>query len=79
MSNVSIPRAILNSPAQEDPQGSLHALRVAACLNEIVHTNASVNTQEMHQHRIKALRKKLEYLKETEWKYQPVDKYIGQF
>ena len=29
---------------------------------------------ELHQKRVQNLRKELEYLKETDWKYQPVDK-----
>lgn len=34
--------------------------------------------RELHQKRVQSLRKELEYLKATEWKYQPVDKYINQ-
>lgn len=51
---------------------------MAVCMHEKVFTNAVSVSQEMHLGRIKALRKELDYLKETEWKYQPVDKYIGQ-
>lgn len=31
--------------------------------------------RELHQKRLQTLRKELEYLKATEWKYQPVDRY----
>ncbi|KAI4497922.1 hypothetical protein M0802_007038 [Mischocyttarus mexicanus] len=32
--------------------------------------------KELHIKRVQSLRKELEYLKATEWKYQPIDRYI---
>lgn len=79
MSSYSnIPKSILSSPSQVDKSDDVNTIRNAAKLNEIVNLNSVVNTQEMHQSRMKGLRKELQYLKETEWKYQPIDKYIGQ-
>lgn len=34
--------------------------------------------KEEHEKRIRDLRKQLEYLVDTNWKYSPVEKYIGQ-
>lgn len=34
--------------------------------------------EESHQARMKTLREQLDYLKNTEWKYEPIEKYIGQ-
>lgn len=34
--------------------------------------------KEAHQKRLKILRKELDYLKNSAWMYQPVDKFIGQ-
>lgn len=33
---------------------------------------------ENHMRRLQNLRKEVSYLKNTEWKYEPVEKYIGQ-
>lgn len=34
--------------------------------------------KEAHQKRLKTLRKELDYLKNSAWMYQPIDKFIGQ-
>lgn len=33
---------------------------------------------ENHEKRLANMRKELAYLKSTEWKYDPIEKYIGQ-
>lgn len=73
-----IPKALFSSPLQDDKADDLSALRTAAKINELVNVSASLASQEAHQTRIKSLRKELEFLKETEWKYEPIEKFIGQ-
>lgn len=78
MSNqYQIPKSVLSSPQQGDRDDAA-TLRRAAMMHEIVNMNISLASQEIHQNRIKQLRKETEYLKETEWKYEPVEKFIGQ-
>lgn len=79
MSGSSLPKCILFSPAQEErnEDPSLAALKCTKYY-EIIKTNAESSLQELHQNRMKSLRKELDYLKETVWKYEPIEKYIGQ-
>lgn len=77
MSN-QIPKYVLSSPLQDEKGDDLNTLRNAASLHQMVNISVPIASQEMHQDRIKMLRKELEYLKETEWKYDSIDKYIGQ-
>lgn len=35
--------------------------------------------KELHIKRIQSLRKELDYLKATEWRYQPIDRYVIVF
>ena len=81
MSGSNLPKAILSSPSfsEEKFDGtSLSATLKQTRYFEIVRTNAGQSLQDMHQNRIKNLRKELDYLKDTEWKYESIDKYIGQ-
>lgn len=78
MSNANIPKSVFSSPSQLDKNDDLSTIRNSAKLNEIVNVNSTLSVQEMHQNRMKQLRKELQYLKDNEWKYQPIDKYIGQ-
>lgn len=68
-----------SSPTQEErsEDSSVVAIKFTKYF-EVVRTNAENSLQEIHQSRIKTLRKELDYIKETNWKYEPVDKYIGQ-
>lgn len=34
--------------------------------------------QENHSNRLQQLRKELNYIKETDWQYDPIEKYLGQ-
>lgn len=79
MSGSTLPKAVLASPSQEEriEDASLVALRSSRYF-EIVRTNAETSLQDMHQARIKALRKELDFFKESKWKYETIDKYIGQ-
>lgn len=83
MASPSLPKSVLASPSQsatnEDSQMSPYSLiRYRANFNEIVHVNVLQCQQEAHKNRIKNLRKELDYLKVTSWKYEPIEKYIGQ-
>lgn len=79
MSASNLPKCILFSPAQEErnEDPSLAALKCTKYF-EIIKTNADTSLQELHQNRMKSLRKELDFLKETAWKYEPIEKYIGQ-
>lgn len=72
-----IPKSVFSSPQLEDKDDT-STLRKAAIMHEILTVCAFTNPQEIHQNRIKMLRKQTDYLKETEWKYEPIDKFIGQ-
>lgn len=78
MPNSNTPKSFFSSPSQIDKSDDLITIRNSLKLNEIVQHNSSLTAQEMHQNRMKMLRKELQYLKENEWKFQPIDKYIGQ-
>lgn len=80
---MNLPKSVLSSPNQcetiEETQRSHDNLIIGrATFNEIVRVDARECQQEAHQSRIKNLRKELEYLKSTNWKYQPIEKYVGQ-
>lgn len=34
--------------------------------------------KELHAKRVQSLRKELDYLKATEWRYQPIDRYLDR-
>lgn len=77
----NIPLAMLSPPPAIDEKAetpSLQATLRAAIYYEVVRSNAGQAIKDMHNERIKALRKELDYLKETEWKFSNIDKYIGQ-
>lgn len=76
MSASNLPKNVLSSQSPSDRE----AVTVKSMLkfHEIIHDNVTQTENELHQNRMKNLRKELDYLKETEWKYQPIEKYIGQ-
>lgn len=43
-----------------------------------VESSLSSLKKEEHEKRTRDLRKQLEYIADTNWKYSPVEKYIGQ-
>ncbi|CAH2008310.1 unnamed protein product [Acanthoscelides obtectus] len=73
----TVPNATLSLGLDDKSEDTTPFGKAVRCY-EIVNTNAEGSIQDMHQNRIKSLRKELEYLKETSWKYDPIDKYIGQ-
>ncbi|EEZ99941.1 hypothetical protein TcasGA2_TC002737 [Tribolium castaneum] len=81
MSGSNLPKAILSTPSSQDEKSegpSVSSTLRLTWYHEIIRTNATQSLQDLHQHRVKTLRKELDYLKETEWKYESIDKYIGQ-
>lgn len=77
-SRLNVPKTIIiSTPPQEERTDDPFAIRCAKHF-EVVRTNAESGLQEIHQTRIKVLRKELDYLKETNWKYGSTDHFIGQ-
>lgn len=79
MSNT-LPNSVLSSPTRNESEDDSNLLNVKtrAKFYEIITTSSKQSQKELHQNRIQALRKELDSFKESEWKYQPIDKYIGQ-
>ncbi|KAK0163341.1 hypothetical protein PV327_007033 [Microctonus hyperodae] len=77
------PTALGNSSGRSDSQDSglnSGSTQTSKILN---HMKSEVQVQkqqkklerELHAKRVQSLRKELEYLKATEWRYQPIDGY----
>lgn len=43
-----------------------------------VESSLSILKREEHEKRLRDLRKELDYIADTDWKYSPVEKYIGK-
>lgn len=71
---------MLNSPAQNknNEDNTLSSVKSCAKFGETVQVHSSQSLQELHQNRLKLLRKELDFVKESDWKYENIDKYIGQ-
>lgn len=85
MSNLNVPKCIQLSPAKatknsDSEDKSLESLPAYqnAELLMLVQTSQEEIEQELHQNRMRELRKELQYLEDTAWKYEPIEKYIGQ-
>lgn len=80
MATSNLPKAVLFSPNDPDvnEDATSQSIKTSAKFNERIIIGCAQTMQESHQARIKALRKELDYLKDTEWKYEPIDKYMGQ-
>ena len=67
------------TPEPEDSELNSGGAQTSKILN---HVNSELQVQkhqkrasrELHLKRVQSLRKELEYLKATEWKYQPIDR-----
>lgn len=69
---VSLPLFALQSPD--------HMSNIMAKLwfdHNVEYALSSLKKEE-HEKRTRDLRKQLEYISDTNWKYSPVEKYIGQ-
>lgn len=87
MGPSSLPKTVLSSPSQIESQSS--ALNSSPSIStdllnrikfeETVDKNRSQTLEkDAHQKRIKQLRKELDHIQNTAWKYQHIDTYIGQ-
>lgn len=49
-------------------------------INFLVYVETSENRsqQENHLRRLHNLRKELNHIKDTEWRYEPIEKFVGQ-
>lgn len=71
-SRLNIPKAIITTPPKADINDDSYSLKCCRQF-EVVTINAESGLQEMHQARIKILRKKLDYIKDTNWKFSSSD------
>lgn len=76
MSSSNLPKNVLSS--QSPSNRETVSVKSMLKFHEFISENATATEYELHQNRMKNLRKELDFLKETEWKYQPIEKYIGQ-
>lgn len=80
MSSSGVSKTVFSSPGQVE-QGSEVGSSVVMSRLLFEHTvdqNHTFLQRDEHQKRLKTLRKELDYLQTTAWKYQPIEKYIGQ-
>uniref|UniRef100_A0A1B6GHA1 Uncharacterized protein n=1 Tax=Cuerna arida TaxID=1464854 RepID=A0A1B6GHA1_9HEMI len=83
----TLPKTVLSSPSQSEAQGSsLNSNLNNTCstvlsrlkFEEAIEKNIVQIEKEAHLKRLKNLRKELDYLQNTAWKYPSIDHYIGQ-
>lgn len=87
MGPSSLPKTVLSSPSQIESQGSalnsspsistdlLNRIKFEETVDK---TSSQTLEKDAHQKRMKQLRKELDYIQNTAWKYQHIDTYIGQ-
>lgn len=85
MSSSGLSKTVLSSPGQSEPQASeisssptSSAVFSRLKFEHSVDQSLSQLARDGHSKRLKILRKELDYLQSTAWKYQSIDKYIGQ-
>lgn len=80
MSNSApyLAKAVLSSPNNQDEEKDPTKLMYSNRLFEFIRKDTNISVQEVHKNRIKSLRKELDYINETKWKYEPIEKYMGQ-
>ena len=86
MSSSSLSKTVLSSPGQSESQASeISSSPTSSSLiisrlkfEHSVDQTLSQMVRDGHNKRMKMLRKELDYLQSTAWKYQSIDKYIGQ-
>lgn len=77
----NLSRAVLSSPNQRENNEVPTSSRTLLLLkfDALVHVNHTEDQREAHQKRLKNLRKELlDNFNNLSWKYQPIEKYIGQ-
>lgn len=82
LENKYIPQSVLQSPAFDEQSSkdlnNLGRITDLTEFNELVQKETDQTFTELHQNRIKSLRKELKFLKETEWMYEHLNKNIRQ-
>lgn len=86
MSLSGLSKTVLSSPGQSESQTSelsSSPTSSSAILSRLkfehsIDQNLSQLARDGHNKRLKTVRKELDYLQSTAWKYQSIDKYIGQ-
>lgn len=76
-SNAQEETASTSTEQTDDPTKK----RIFNLFNSTAHVEASECKrvqQENHLNRMQKLRKELNHIKETDWQYEPIEKYIGQ-
>lgn len=87
MSHSNLPKTVLSSPSQSESQAS--TINSATTKKSSVFSRykfeetveksrVQLAEQDAHQKRLRNLRKELDYIQETAWQYQSVDKFFGQ-
>lgn len=83
----TLPKTVLSSPSQSDGQGSTLSSNLnnnsptilgRLKFEEAIEKNTVQIDKEAHLKRLKNLRKELDFIQNTAWKYPSVDNYIGQ-
>lgn len=76
-----LPRKLIFLPKQHELYDDISntSVKTIIKLTETVRVQSKQAEQELHQERMVYLRKVLDYVKESDWQYEPIDKYIGQF
>lgn len=80
---TTLPKTVISSPSQsEDQITSLNntspTILSRLKFEEAIDKNTTQIDKEAHLKRLKILRKELDYLQNTSWKYASVDNFMGQ-
>jgi hypothetical protein len=85
MTSSGLSKTVLSSPGQSESQASeisssptSSAVFSRLKFEHSIDQSLSQLARDGHNKRLKMLRKELDYLQSTAWKYQAIDKYIGQ-
>lgn len=86
MNSSTLSPTSLTSPGQSESQDSELSSSGTPTSNILNHMKSELQVQkqqkrlvkELHLKRVQFLRKELEYLKVTEWRYHPIDRYLDQ-
>lgn len=84
MMSSSLPKTVISSPSQSEAHSSTSVGTTNSLLSILKFEEAAEKSKvqllerDAHQKRLKQLRKELDYLQNTAWKYQPIENYIGK-
>lgn len=84
MTTYKIPKALLASPSQSEQHSDIKTSQSSGVtlqqmkFGNILDQSISIFDKKAHAKRIADMRKELEFIQNTEWKYKPIEFYIGQ-